>query len=944
MHHTGRRWLSTRSVPETVVRAPKRMRELLGELREARDTGGKSSEVKKQAVGIRQLVRIRSSEFKQEIKKLSPDQYVQASLPQRIRDRFQGESPLDLVKTANQSPERQAELLLKEALTEVSESDMIEEFQDLDDVGIAQLNDYSTQIELRPGDLVEYWPDRGQRRTVLIIKLPDKSSGKRYVTLSDRGKIDFTNPNRFRFVIPEFYDGKKIDSSGIMLMSDPAFVPLRRALNNFKQQVATFTQAHARELQAIYASLPEKFTKEPSLVSVKDVCELLFKDVTNVSMYAVFESMTLDRLHFMPDPTLHMSVPIFTTRSSEFIKQTESVTSWIRTNSKEYKAFIGRAKKVISFGNTVCSDGQSLKAVKCPVHFTATDKFFIRFMVKSCLERIENSENEIYTIPVARIIKDLDLFPDRRVDRSLVHAALKKIGILTPWDSNLRRSPWAELPGYGSSALADEHEQYMHEEFPKSKIQSLSELGLTDRCSALRHDFGNLPVYAIDGENASELDDGISIDGDWLHVHIADPSSYIDPGTKIAEIAKFRVETCYLDDSIHPMLPLTLASRHFSLGASHVTPTMTTSVRINEAGEIVDLKIRPGIIRNVRKTTYEYVDDNVFNIAPKSYLVASLSSNWDSEWSQRSSRREGLTDFTAEDRENILKMHKFLKSAFLYRFNNGLMDFYNLDKSTLVQPSTLPSSLQEYSIPTFYAGRPGIKRVITSQSDSMARSLVAEAAILANRSITKFSVEHGIPIIYKGMRTNFTPEEKEYVMKSRDSAGRLQQVVSAQFMNKFGSSRMSLTPKPADMIGLPEGYTNATSPLRRYTDMVAQWQIQSYLRKEPYEIDLNELMSHLTRRGKALKQVQKASAKHWILQLLNQQAERGELQEFQATVLVNNALKNLPSEGTLNGVGEKCLIRREASDEVMEIGQKVKVKIDELDLMDNVIYVRRIKV
>lgn len=928
------------------------VREILAKIRKQREvlregaaTGDRrtSKDTKEQVVGVRELVISRSSEFSSVLNKLSVEEYMNTPVRKRLQDHFQGQSVQELLKETQSSPAKQQELLAKLAEAEASDFDENMITDEYSAAGSLAADEYSVQARLYPGDLVEYWPDKGMRRTAIILRRPDESSGTRYMILDDRGKIDFANPNRFRFVLQEFYDKTLIKQHGLMMQNDPVFVPLRQALKKFKGNVRDVSADNAQKLTNIYNDLPAQLTKRSSVISSIDVCKAVFGETTQAQLYAVFEQMTTDRVHFLPDATLHVTVPLFSTRSKAEVKAIEQVLSWTRDRSSQFLQFIDRARKIAMYGKDITTDISGPPTpTECPIHFSLTDMVFIDFMIKSCLERMDRPENEFYTTPVSLIVKTLDFFPGRRIDRSAVHAALKEMGILTPWDLNLRRLQAAALPNQGSSQSADEAEAFFDANFAQNQVESLARLGLEDRCDALRHDFGQLPVYAIDGDDASELDDGLSIDGDWIHVHIADPSSFIPYGSKLADIAAFKVETTYFTEQIYTMLPRHLAMTHFSLGSAPATPSMTTSIRLDSDGKIMDMKVRPSVIRNVIKTTYDVVDSEVFALKRNTFTLSQLSVNWQQDLARYSVMSRNLTNLTDLDKQNIRQLQEYLKRARKYRYDNGLIDFFNVERTTTVQPRTLASLKHDDNVPVFYSGRPGIATSVLSASDSAAVGLVSEAAILANRATASYAAERSIPIIYRALESSLNADELAHVLSLRNATGRVRLEEVRDLLGKFGATRMSLEQRPADMLGLPEGYTHATSPLRRYVDMIAQWHIQAHLRKEAYPVDLEKTMSHIVRRGKALKRIDKTSKRHWVLQLLHQKMERGESLQFEATVYNNNNSRKHPSEATLQGVGERCLVRRSAGDPVMKLGSNVQVIVEELDLMDNVIYVRRI--
>jgi ribonuclease R len=129
---------------------------------------------------------------------------------------------------------------------------------------------------------------------------------------------------------------------------------------------------------------------------------------------------------------------------------------------------------------------------------------------------------------------------------------------------------------------------------------------------AARRDFRTLDVVTIDGETARDFDDAVWVDrienGNFLlHVHIADVSHYVRPGTPIDREAALRGTSVYFPDRAVPMLPLELSTDICSL-APHVDRlVMSVLLEIDPRGEVVSTEFVRGVIRSVERMTYTNV-------------------------------------------------------------------------------------------------------------------------------------------------------------------------------------------------------------------------------------------------------------------------------------------------------------------------------------------------
>ncbi len=129
---------------------------------------------------------------------------------------------------------------------------------------------------------------------------------------------------------------------------------------------------------------------------------------------------------------------------------------------------------------------------------------------------------------------------------------------------------------------------------------------------ARRRDFRNLDIVTIDGETARDFDDAVWVDrlndGNYaLHVHIADVSHYVRPGTPIDREAQLRGNSVYFPDRAVPMLPMELSTGICSLNPKVDRLTISVLLEIDHRGNVVAQEFTRGVIRSVERMTYTHV-------------------------------------------------------------------------------------------------------------------------------------------------------------------------------------------------------------------------------------------------------------------------------------------------------------------------------------------------
>ena len=168
-------------------------------------------------------------------------------------------------------------------------------------------------------------------------------------------------------------------------------------------------------------------------------------------------------------------------------------------------------------------------------------------------------------------------------------------------------------PGMDILSIVYDHDAPV--EFPKAVYEQISDIPdvLDNVDMTNRKDLRNEVIVTIDGDDAKDLDDAISLkklsNGNYyLGVHIADVSYYVDEGSPLDKEAFARGTSIYLADRVIPMLPHKLSNGICSLNPHVDRFTISCFMEINHQGVVVDHEIVPGIINSTERMTYTNVN------------------------------------------------------------------------------------------------------------------------------------------------------------------------------------------------------------------------------------------------------------------------------------------------------------------------------------------------
>ncbi|KAA8913353.1 hypothetical protein FN846DRAFT_772144 [Sphaerosporella brunnea] len=644
-------------------------------------------------------------------------------------------------------------------------------------------------------------------------------------------------------------------------------MPLVRPVRDFLLEARTLQSTYYKQLEGLYDRLAHE--TETRTITTGEAAAMVFgPNLLKTEIYATHLALMGDGLRYVGDRGFHRITQKFQIRSKKELEMVDSVTEWVRKSSVvfdtrgvgskvqgEMKEFVQKARHLIDLSRSLRkakseTPGVTAERVELPeMKWTKADRMFIDFL-KARMKAYGLQQTPIEGL-VPYILRQTNRYPGKHLDGSTTYDFLTEIGAYSPWENVSLHQVGQALPGYNTSQQADADEAYLL----KVEEKPLESLGLQDNLASIRHDWGAAKVFCVDDATAQEIDDGFSIEWvskteTWIHVHIANPTGYLTPDHAISKVAENRMVTKYMHPLVFRMLPKPISE---NLGVSPGAPVFTISTKINnETGEILDYKVQPGKVNNVQRLTY----DELGHILGMKRVAKKVITVGDMPYTKPPLETANVASLSKEDISTLALAKQCFLALMKRRAKAGMISLRNVVYEYKLSPEfgALSSSADLQSpFPILYRGFPDMQLLIDQQPDVRGPGdLIAEFMILANTIVSKYATENNIPMPYRTLEYNRDrPEIVKYfaeeIMPTRDEFGLAEKSVIDD-LNVYlliGFSRLLIEPGPHRLLGLPEGYVKATSPLRRYADMVAHWNLQAHLLGQPLPFPKEKLAALL---------------------------------------------------------------------------------------------------
>lgn len=406
-------------------------------------------------------------------------------------------------------------------------------------------------------------------------------------------------------------------------------------------------------------------------------------------------------------------------------------------------------------------------------------------------------------------------------------------------------------------------------EFPESVINEAKAIKqeVSKKDIPNRLDLRNKIIFTVDGEDAKDLDDAVSVEklknGNYLlNVSIADVSYYVQEKSKLDKEAIIRGTSIYMLDRVIPMLPKELSNGICSLNQKEDRFAITVLMEINSKGEVVSSDIQKSIIKVTRRMSYKEVqtildvinneeDKKIFNLKDKEKLLEECK-----PYFEHFKRMEELANILKQKREKAGSLNLDIPESKITLNEQGVaikVEKYDMYFANEIIEQFMLTANETVAEKFYWLEAPFIYRVHEVPDEEKIDEL------------NKFLWNLGYKI--KGNKDNIHPKAFAEVLEEVKGKPE-ERVVSNLVLRTLKVARYEAENKGHFGIA-SKYYCHFTSPIRRYPDLFIHRIISKYL-EENYQLKESEIEKYS---GQAVKYAQRSSEREKIAQKVERDAE-----------------------------------------------------------------------
>jgi hypothetical protein len=695
--------------------------------------------------------------------------------------------------------------------------------------------------------------------------------------------------------------------------------PFMKQLAILREEVLDFRREHISVMERVHESLAheDRFVVKTIDDASKELFGKPFSALSRGGHIAFFHALELDPLGCQmckrPDGSFRL---ILTPK--RLVRKFEDVRAWTREYQEvaakaalgkdvssslvhnPLKAFIDKARRIIIRSRQIRSPTttgnlgpSTLKKSGLPKGdgviaisetgetFNGSDQMIIEFIWNTYLRTPRVMFNSAAQSIASQILRAIGAYPSLRLEQKIARLLLQELGALAPWSEIADDDVVLPVPGrrngYEANRLYEQSNQLARELNIRSPPHVLP---MADSMAHLRRESKATEiVYCIDRPSSEILDDAFSIEecddipgAHWLHVHITHPSAFIESDHLFAKRAAHFGSSLYTSRQSYPMFPHNLA---VALSLKPDSPCLTLSTLILSTGEVKEVKMTPGKIKEIVKLHPKAVDKVLGKTDPE---MASLTVGGSHD--EIFDASEHCVACAAQHLDVLNKAQQICKARLERRLMEvpEPLDMVYTDSNFDVWVSYAEDTNKfDRSQSRHFIGDPIIH--VTSprhaRSDRASRrylvdSLVTQLMSVASEMAGLWCYQREIPAIYQGSLTKpgFSPSKLSNLERHEKRVEPRHQ--------------LSSTPLPHVLINCNQ-YMKFTSPLRRYSDLIGLWQIDAYLRQQgkspsriigydnteelPFsKVQLDEYIAENAQTMKDLDRLMTRSKRHWAYQ------------------------------------------------------------------------------
>ncbi|KAI0842046.1 RNB-domain-containing protein [Hypoxylon sp. FL0890] len=858
---------------------------------------------------------------------------------------------------------------------------------------------------IKPGDMVELSSD-SSRRPMLAICLGRFNGYEHYYTSSGKW---FTGLGvKTLFVVHKFVEPAELEPvinelpstatplEALNALQDLGHGPARaagaellRKMLQFSNDAEAVYQANAGTLDASSAFIGHPV--KHSYMTLHEIADLLLPNFLQTegkfephALYAVHRALLQDEVFFRPlRQTGHRRSYLFEVsplsevriiqRAENLVREyVEKETRPLNRRKGWLDDFVKKARKLIDHSRQtrqwtksgIIGPSTGKTSVPAPTahEWSPTDLELLRFMeLWACYQKFPSySGLQCYG---STILRALDRYRDAEaLSPSTGWTFLQEIGWIPSWEIPARysiRFPGVEIKRGGGYVRPD--------------IVNLDRYLKRDILAPMRKIWEGLTAYCIDAESTMDIDDAVSLERTsdpnrfWMHIHVADPASSIRANTPVAKFAELIPQTIYLPGHFERMLPGSISQDRFSLAPDR--PCLTFSALVDKDGVVLDHKITPGILKDVVYMTSEDVATAIEDRREDpvvSEAELSLGPIPEPKPAERPMTRPG--DLNSRQKGELALLSELGKAIQARRLSRGATPFFQPRPEAQAYFDHLSQDERDNFF--FSPGDPAIRIAYSHRSGT---DLVENAMKLAGETAAQWCHERGIPIPF---RTQPHAMQNAALLQqyTRDVFYPLLHAGIKPDENQWrhlrallGSDEVTTTAGPHFTLGVSM-YTKATSPLRRFSDLIVHWQIEAALIEErrrgaslvgnkddgflPFSREqLDRMLPMIRVREKQARALSSGDGgDQWILQALVRAWRFGEAdipETFRFHVVHIQGKRSVL--GRLNWFERPALLRAEALNDVLRmadirVGDVYEVKLKNVNVHANQIFVEVLKI